>query len=347
VAALIVAVTGARYRLSSLLFLGVSLLGLGSLSSALSPNLPVMMAAHAVIGLGLAMVVSGGLAASEAWAAAGENARVLSWALIGQPVAWIVGQPVVGAVAGRGWRWAWIAVPLASSVVALAAVALRNRSAADEGRGCDPVGLWKLPGIAGWAFGELAAFAAWGGTLVYAGAFFVQAYGAGVALTGLILGAGAAAYLPGNFLGRRALRSGAALPLLGFSAGSAAVVAVMGIVDIGIVFSALTFAVLAFLAAGRTIAGAAQGLHLAEGRRLAAMSVRTAMSQFGYLTGASIGGAVLARWGFAGMGWGFAGLFLAAAVLGRPGTAADGASPARHLRRHRGTPVPADPGPND
>ena len=50
-------------------------------------------AAQSVIGLGLAMVLSGGLAASESWAADGESARVLSWALIGQPVAWIVGQP--------------------------------------------------------------------------------------------------------------------------------------------------------------------------------------------------------------------------------------------------------------
>jgi predicted MFS family arabinose efflux permease len=97
------------------------------------------------------------------------------------------------------------------------------------------------------------------------------------------------------------------------------------------------FAILAFIAAGRTIAGAAMGLELAEGRRLAAMSVRTAMLQFGYLIGSAAGGAVLADWGYAGIGWLYGALFLAAGLvhLGPEllGPAAHPWDLARHLRR--------------
>ena len=106
IAALVVAVTGGRFRLSSLLATGLLLLAAGSVGSAVAPTFGILAAAQSVIGLGLAMVLSGGPAASESWAAEAEGARVLSWALIGQPVAWIVGQPVVGLVAGSDWRWA-------------------------------------------------------------------------------------------------------------------------------------------------------------------------------------------------------------------------------------------------
>src|SRR5690606_2250477 len=127
--------------------------------------------------------------------------RLLSWALVGQPVAWVVGQPVAGAVAGVDWRWAWVAVPLAASAVALGAVAGRSSPGAGLAD-CNPAGLWRRPGMKAWAVGELAAFSGWAGLLVYAGAFFIETYGTSVGTTGVILGIVAASYLPGNFLAR-------------------------------------------------------------------------------------------------------------------------------------------------
>jgi predicted MFS family arabinose efflux permease len=115
-------------------------------------------------------------------------------------------------------------------------------------------------------------------------------------------------------------------------------VAVLGNIRPGLVFSTIVFSILAFFAAGRTIAGAALGLTLGQGRRLAAMSVRTAMLQFGYLLGTLLGGAMLSQWGYAGIGWAFAGLFAAAAALRIPqlqGSGAIGGSGADQLRRRR------------
>ena len=63
------AATGKRFRLSSLLYSGLSLLGAGSLLSAGASGFVVLLLAQLVIGFGLALVLSGGLAASETWAA--------------------------------------------------------------------------------------------------------------------------------------------------------------------------------------------------------------------------------------------------------------------------------------
>lgn len=335
VAALLLVSRGDRFSLTLLLNLGLSLLAVGSLASAIAPSFALLMAAQVAIGLGLALVLSGGLAASEAWAASGESARLLSWALIGQPVAWIVGQPIVGVVAGRDWRWAWIAVPFVASIGALLAILRRDRATPVGGRECDPLNLWRLPGVRSWALGELLAFSAWAGTLVYAGAFFISSYGASVGLTGAVLGLGAAAYLPGNFLGRRMLRAGPTPVLVATSIAAAAAVAIFGSARAGLVFSAFMFALLGFIAAGRTIAGAALGLELGRGRRLAAMSVRTAMLQFGYLLGTLIGGAALSLWGYGGLAWTFAILFAAAGVLRLVGAGVPGEARAVELLRRR------------
>ena len=48
--------------------------------------------------------------------------RTLSWAVVGQPAAWIVGMPLVGLVGAGSWRLGWIALPLAASLVAALAV---------------------------------------------------------------------------------------------------------------------------------------------------------------------------------------------------------------------------------
>jgi len=338
VTALVLATRVNRFSLSSLLNRGLTLLGTGALMSAWAPTFLVLLLAQIVIGFGLAAVLSGGLAASETWAADGESAKVLSWALIGQPVAWIIGQPVVGLVAGQNWRWAWIAVPFTASLVALAAMRLRNPAIADAGQECDPLGLWKQPGIKSWATAELLAFAAWAGTLVYAGAFFIETYDVSVGTTGLVLGLGAVFYLPGNALGRRWLDRGTGLLMVGFSLAAAAAVLLFATTDFSLTFSFLIFSVAVFFAAGRTIAGAAMGLEISHGRRLAAMSVRTSAAQFGYLLGAGVGGLLLETWGFPGIGWGFGLLFAIAALTQLPRALSHREAPEsarRFLRRHQ------------
>lgn len=331
--ALILAATGNRFRLTWLLNGGLALLALSSLASAWAPSFGVLIVSHVFIGFGLAGVLSGGLAASEVWAKAGESKKVLSRALIGQPVAWVVGQPLAGLVAEESWRWAWLAVPLVAAIAGLLAMALRDPGAPDDGEECDPLGLWRQPRIKVWLTSELLAFTAWGGALVYAGAVFIEEYGVSVGVTGLILGVGAVFYLPGNSWGRRLLERGSGLVLVGFSVAAGIMVSLYNTGLAPLIVALVGFATAVFFAGGRTIAGAALGLQISGGRRLAAMSVRTAAGQFGYLLGAAVGGLLLERWGFAGMGWGFGFLFAIAGIIHLPATLS-GRHPLREARRH-------------
>ncbi len=303
-----------RLGLRELLLAGLAVLAAGSLLSAAAPVFAVLAAAQVAVGAGIAMVLSGGLAAAAEWSPPRQRARVLSWALLGQPFAWIVGMPAIGLLGGLSWRWGWLAVPFLASAVAFAAVAVRVGDEARE----PPVGVWRLLRrdrvVAGWALGELFAWSAWAGTLVFAGALFVESYGASTATAGFLLGLAAVAYLPGNLLARRHVESSARLLVAAVPPLAAAIVLLFGAWRPALGLSAALLALLAFVAAARTIAGSALGLEVCSQRRVFAMRIRTAATQFGYLLGSALGGIALAAGGYAALGAVFAVMFLLAAA---------------------------------
>jgi MFS transporter, DHA1 family, inner membrane transport protein len=204
-----------RLQVRELLVGGLALLALGSLASAIAPSFTVLAAAQVAVGAGVAAVLSAGVAAAAEWAGPEERTRVLSWALLGQPAAWVAGMPLVGVVAELDWRLAWLVLPLASSALALLAVRIR-RAAGETSEPDDlpPGSPWSEPDVVGWAIGELLGYAAWAGTLVYAGALFLASYGLPVGTTGLILGVAASAYFPGTLLARRFVESHARVMLV-------------------------------------------------------------------------------------------------------------------------------------
>ena len=102
---------GSTTGLRQLLSLGAALRRLGSGLSAVAPSFTVLAAAQAVLGVGIGLLVAVGIAAAGEWPTPSRRPHVLAWAIAGMPAAWIVGMPVVGAVANYGWRAAWLAVP--------------------------------------------------------------------------------------------------------------------------------------------------------------------------------------------------------------------------------------------
>jgi len=303
-----------RLGLRELLIVGLAILGASSLLSAAAPSFAVLAAAQVAVGVGVAMVLSGGLAAAAQWSAPEQQARVLSWAILGQPVAWIVGMPVIGLLGGVSWRWGWVAVPFLASALAFAAVARRPKDPHRE----PSTGAWRLLAndrqVAGWAVSELLAWSAWAGTLVFAGALFVESYGASTATAGFLLGLAAVAYLPGNMLARRHLDSSARLLAAAAPPLAAAIVVLFGAYRPSLATSAAILALLAFVAAARTIAGSALGLEVCSHRRVFAMRIRTAANQFGYLLGSALGGLALAAGGYPALGVVLGAMFLLASV---------------------------------
>ena len=313
VAALATGLLSARLGLRELLLAGVVALVCGSLLSAAAPEFGVLAVAQALAGIGIGISYSAALAATAEWATVQDRSRVLALALLGPPLAWIVGMPLVGLLGQVGWRLAWLVVPVSMAVLSIALLLRRPRMRPARAR----AGLRTVltyPGVARWSAGELLAFSAWAGALVYMGALLVESYDLSVAATGLALGFGALVYVPGNLLFRRwvDVHGRRLLVVLAFSA--AVTVALLGAVRPSVWFSVTLFSVLCFISGGRTLAGSARGLGLAPELRLGVTGVRTAALQSGYFVGAAVGGAALAVGGYGTLGLAFAALFVGAAV---------------------------------
>ncbi|MEU4605749.1 MFS transporter [Kribbella sp. NPDC023972] len=302
-----------RWELRRLLELGLGLLSVAVSASVLAPTFAWLAAAQAVLGAGVSLVLAAGLAAAASWAPEGERATLLSWAMVGAPSAWIAGMPVIGLLGAHSWRLAWL-VPLVASALTLNAVARRERGT-PEPEPAPVRSLLRGRGATRWAVGELLAYGGWSGVLVYVGGLLTDAHRASPAATGLALGGGAIAYVVATFLARRWVDR-AARPMV-LAAGSAMVAAalILGAVRPSFAFSVLMWAVTAFFAGVRMMAGSTAGLDLAGVGPLQAMSVRAASMQAGYLAGAVLGGVGLALGGWTAVGVALAVPLLLAVVV--------------------------------
>jgi DHA1 family inner membrane transport protein len=311
--ALAAGLLAARIGLRELLGAGLGTLALGSILSAAAPSFAALAAAQALVGAGIGISYSVAVAAVAEWVRPGERSRVLSIVLLGPPLAWIVGMPVVGFLGEVSWRLAWIVVPLAPAVAASVLLVRRPSTPPAEVR-ADLRTVLRQAGVVRWSTGELLAFSGWAGSLVFMGALFVESYDLSIAATGLILGFGALVYVPGNLLFRRWVDEHDRLLLVGLALVAACTVVVLGAVRESLWLSIALFGVLSFLAGGRTLAGSARSLHLAPALRLGVTGVRTAALQLGYFVGAAVGGAALGAGGYPGLGLALGSLFVAATI---------------------------------
>jgi predicted MFS family arabinose efflux permease len=292
---------------------GTGGLAIASLASATAPSFAVLVLAQVLLGVSVAALLVGGTVGAAEWVPPHHRTRVLSWALVGPPAAWIVGMPLIGAIGEIDWRWAWVVLPLAAALVAGVAVALRPATRGTT-ESDSMISALRDPPTACWVLGEFLASSAWIGTLVFSGALFTESYGATTIVTGVVLAAAAAAYVAGNILFRRVVACRAHILLVRLSVVLAVGVALFGIVRPSIPVSAVLFAATAFVAGGRTLIGSAVGLEAAPERRVAVMGARAAAQQLGYFLGAAAAGAALAVGGYPSFGLALGFLFLVSAV---------------------------------
>lgn len=299
----------------ALLALGSALLLVSSVAGAAAPSIAVLALAQLTTGIAIALLLSAGVAAVAAWAPPERQARVLAWAIVGQPAAWVVGMPALGVVAEHGWRWAFVAVPAVAALASLLALAAREPDA--PAHASPPPALRALlreRDVAGWAWGELLAYSGWSGILTFTGALMIEAHGASARTTGLLLGAAALAYFPSTFLASRAVERHARRALAGAGLALAVLSAAFGAIRPTLAASAALFAAIVAVAGTRTLAGSALGLQLADEHPMGVTSMRTAAAQFGNLAGAGVGGLALALGGYTAFGATTGVLFLLGAL---------------------------------
>src|SRR3954468_23119704 len=198
--ALALALNPPRHGPRALLAMGSGLVLVASIASAAAPGIAVLAAAQLATGVALALLLSAGVAAVAEWAPSERRARVLAWAMVGQPAAWVVGMPAIGLVAEHSWRWAFVAVPVVAALASLRALATRSPDAPVPSSAPPALRvLLRDRRVAGWVWGELLAYSGWSGILLFAGALLIEAHGASASTTGVLLGAAALAYFPSTF----------------------------------------------------------------------------------------------------------------------------------------------------
>ncbi|HEX3330768.1 MAG TPA: MFS transporter [Gaiellales bacterium] len=313
-AALLVGPLSARLGLRRLLLIGSLVLAIGSTASAAAPTFGGLLAAQVPVGAGVGILTTAATLASAEWVAPELRSRVLSWALVGQPAAWIVGMPLIGTLGRISWRIGWLGLPVAAAIVAGALIACR--SAVQPSR----VGRTTIRTViadatlGAWLTAELSANAAWAGTLVYAGALFAQSYGVSTASTGWLLAVAAAAYVVGNISARRLVQGEARTILITLSLLLAALDAAFGAIRPDTVTSTVLFSAAAFAAGARTLVSSSFALSRPPQVRPTVMSLRTATMQLGYFLGSSAGGVALAVGGYGALGASM-GLFFGSSAL--------------------------------
>lgn len=302
-----------RLSLRRTIVAGAAGLALASVASATAPTFEVLALAQILLGLSVAALLIGGTVAAAEWVPQQHRTRVLSWALVGPPAAWIVGMPLIGAIGEVGWRWGWLVFPLVAAVVAGVTVA-RRPEAPRAVQSDSLTETLRDPPTARWILGELLSSSAWIGTLVFSGALFTQSYGVTSIVTGVVLAVAAGAYAAGNVFFRRVIQCRARLLIVRLSLLMALGVALFGLVRPAPWVSALIFAGAAFVAGGRTLIGSAVGLEATPERRRAVMGARAAAQQLGYFFGSAFAGGALAAGGFPAFGIALALLFLVSAL---------------------------------
>jgi DHA1 family inner membrane transport protein len=313
--------------------LGASmLLALGSLASAAAPSFAVLALAQLPIGIAVAVLTTAGTLAAAEWVSPELRTRTLSWALVGQPAAWIVGMPLIGLVGEHSWRYGWLALPLVAAVAAGALVAPRSGRPAARVRPARARDVLGDRVLVRWLASELCANAAWAGTLVFSGALYTQSYGTSAGMTGVLLAIAACAYVAGNLTSRRIAHHEPRRALIVLAVLLAVSDGLFGVVRLDALLSTALFSSAAFVAGSRTLIASGFALAAAPELRAAATSLRAATMQFGYFAGSCAGGLALTVGGYSALGATMSLFFLgAAATLALPPIA---------MQRRRGT-VPA------
>ncbi len=313
-AALATGLLAARVGLRGLMLGALVILGIGSLVSGAAPNFAVLVVAQAARRGGDRRVVLGrdrrhrrvvhrGEQVARPCADASRTSAGMDRRNAARRVA-RRDQLAVGVAHRAGLRW-----PSSRRCSSFGSARRRRRT-----REPASASVLTHPGVTRWTVGELFAFSGWAGALVYMGALLVESYDLSIAATGLALGFGALVYVPGNFLFRRWVDAHGRLLLVALALSAAVTVALLGAFRPSVWVSVGLFAVLCFIAGGRTLAGSARGLGLAPELRLGVTGVRAAAIQAGYFVGGAVGGAALAIGGYGTLGLAFAGLFVGAAI---------------------------------
>jgi predicted MFS family arabinose efflux permease len=226
---------------------------------------------------------------------------------IGQPMAWVVGLPLIGFVAdGFGWRWSFIAVPVLFSLIGLFFLRYVPSSADANNRRADeqlPISslstILRAKSPRSWILAELTAYSGWAGTLVFLGAYYISVHDRSTSLTGILLSLTALAFVGGSLLSNRVVTRIGIKPAISLGATVSAVALIITMtISPGVWLSLALLMIFGMMQGVRGAAASVLGLMQSPEHQGAMMGFRASVVQLGYVLGGVAGGVLLAAGGY-------------------------------------------------
>jgi MFS transporter, DHA1 family, inner membrane transport protein len=301
----------------------LSILSFG-LASTVAPTFALLMAAQSIAGFGIASLLSSGYAVVADSFPPERRPWAVGIISIGQPMAWVVGLPLIGLVADVfGWRWSFIAVPVLFSLVGflflrfIPARGGRFQQRANNEQPLTSLGtILREKSPRSWILAELTAYSGWAGTLVFLGAYYISVHERSTSLTGVLLSLTALAFVSGSLISSRVVSRIGIKPAIGLGASVSALALIVTMTTTpGVWISLVLLMVFGMMQGVRGAAASVLGLMQSPEHQGAMMGFRASVVQLGYVLGGVIGGVLLAAGGYSLLAIIFGLLIVAASIF--------------------------------
>jgi len=285
---------------------GLAVVGISALASALAPGFGWLLVIQALSGLGIAALLSTGLAAIGDYVPPERRAWAVGLVTTGQPLAWVIGLPLIGLLADTwGWRWSFLGVPFLFSIAGLALAwqlppgryqDRRPRSGITTSRAVRQALADRAARF--WVLAELLIYSGWAGSLTFLGAYYIQVFRLSAGQASPLLAVVALAFSLGSLLAHRLARWRAPVVVFGSAIAAAGLLSLALTIRLPLGMAVALLCGYGLIHGVRGATSSALGLRLGEAHRGTMMALRASVVQLGYVFGGLFGGALLERWGF-------------------------------------------------
>jgi len=326
IVSVLMGVWSVRYHHKSLLLLGLLFCCISTVGCAFSLNFTMLLLAFSITGIGGAMIDPMTFSLVGKHFPLEQRGRAVGWLFTGGPIAYIIGPPIIGFIAGLafgGWRGAFLGFVLPVSLLGLT-MAKKGVPTPDQSphpmRSKESVweGFKKV-------FANHSAMACLVGTIFslaglqaivfYSISFFRERFLVSIGWAAIILPVMALCYLVGAQVGGRVVNRFGRKPLTILSAVVAGVI-IFFFMNVSHLWSSILLAFFGSLCAGMTAATSASlSLEQVPSYRGTMMSLRSAATYIGTALGAGIGGLVLLRLDYEAVGLALGGMYIAAVLI--------------------------------
>jgi predicted MFS family arabinose efflux permease len=322
--ALLMGVLSARFRHKSLLLIGLLLLGVSAVGCYFAWDLNSIFTLYSLSGVGTAMVAPIAIALVGENLAFKKRANAVGWVLAGGSLAYLIGAPIMGVLAGfGGWRISLLGFVIPFSILSLL-LAFAGVPSQSSNRGSSVNGDSYLESLkeivsnrsaVGCLVGNVFRNAAFMAVLLYGTSFFIERFSLSEGIASFVILGAALFYTLGSVVaGSMVNRYGRK-----FSTVSTALLAGLFTISYAYVPSLLPSLTLNFTAAWfmGMIASAASSLTLEQVPRFrgSMMSISSAATSLGAAVGAAVGGMALIWYDYGILGAILGGMGIIAAIV--------------------------------